>query len=106
MNVYVALFVGVLATGTTYLILQQRLEAIKGGFLGAGLWLVFAYGMSNLEFVADNGTVVSDPQPSLIYLGLIMAGISIVIGLVGVGPFINVYENPPGETGGPPDEYR
>lgn len=105
MNVLVALFLGTLATVVLGGVARGRLEEIKGGFLAAGLWALFSWGMTNLEFVADDGTVVSDPHNSMAVVGLIMAAISVVVGIVGIAPFINVFESGPTETGSV-DEFR
>lgn len=105
MNLWVVLFVGALATGILHLLMQGRLEEIKGGFLAAALWFLFSWGMTNLTVVADNGTIVSDPHPSMAIMGIVMGAISVVIGLFGVAPFVNVFNTGVDETG-TPDEFR
>jgi len=75
----------------------RHMVDVLGGFVGVVLWAVWGLGATNIE-VVSNGSVVSEPATALGFIAAIMAGISLMLGLVGVSSLANVLDVSPGEA--------
>ncbi len=69
---------------------------VLGGFVGVLLWGVWGLASTNIE-VVSNGSVVSQPSTALAFIAVAMAGISLILGLLGVSSLANVLDVSPAE---------
>ena len=94
------LFIGKLAAVTSILtfiggiIIQTKgvnsdLVDIIGGLISTFLWVLFAYGNTNIE-KAVGGSVVHTSDPALSFLGVGLAGVMVVVSLFGTVSVIDV----------------
>lgn len=70
---------------------------VLGGFAGVVLWALWGLAATNIE-VVSNGSVVTNSATALGFVAAIMAGISLMIALVGVSSIVNVLGESPRET--------
>jgi len=64
-----------------------------GGISAALLWVLVAFGASNLQ-VVSNGAVVSEPAEALTWFAIGAIGLNILVALLGIGWLLDVRDMP------------
>jgi len=95
MLVEIVFLMGIIAAGVSWLTLSQlgegrSLNEIYGGLIGVVSWGVFSLGAMNAEVVTDSGTVVSRSHPGVAGVGVMLAGIMLLVALFGVTAIVDV----------------